>query len=171
MRVKQYRFNAAATGFTPWHALDWRQNPFSVSFLVDIGAGSGTYTVEYGYCDMIPRQFNITQSLTVATVKWANHGLDTGDSIIVSGTGTTLDGTYTIASVVDANNITYTATDSATRDVMGTVLGVRVMPHDSVAAATASADGNLAFGVQFVRMRVTVAGSGYFTFIVTQGSN
>lgn len=181
MKIKQFVLDTGTQfNTTPWCALDWRQNPFSVSFQVDIAGSTGTYTVQYGYSDLIPKKVTISNSTTTATVTYPNHGLKTGDSVIISGarwadysTATNLNGTYQVTRV-DANTFTYVHTtdaNTATAPDASTAIFIKVMDHDSVAAKTTSEDGNLAFGVQFVRCWCTVAGAGKYLFTVTQGSN
>ena len=85
MKIKQFALNTASTGaVTPWHFLDWRQNPFAVSFSID-QTGTAAHVVEYGYSDLVRKQCNASNSTTTTTFVLANHGLITGDSVVVSG--------------------------------------------------------------------------------------
>lgn len=175
MKIKSFYKSGAATGYTPWHFLDWRQNPFAVSFQVDHKGTTLAYTVEYGYSDLIVKQPTITRSTTTATLTYPNHGLNTGDSVIVSGCGAPLDGTFQVT-YSSANAVTYTVANSGATVVspeFARALFVRVMTHDSYSpAVTASSDGNLAFSVQATRVKITVAeASTYLNFHVSQGSN
>jgi hypothetical protein len=171
MRPKTYVLDTDATGQTPWHMCDFRANPFSVAFQVDIAGNTGTYTVEHGFCNMVLEDCNISRSTTTATVTLANHGLAVGDSIVVSNGGAPLDGTYAVASVTNVNVFTYTVANSGATTANGArILRIRVMPHSSIAAQTTSKDGNYAYPVQFVRARCTVAGAGNYYFTVNQGN-
>jgi len=172
MRPKSYTLSTAAAGATPWHMCDYKANPFSVAFQVDIAGNTGTYTVEHGFCDMTLRDVSISRATTVATVTQLNHGLAVGDSVVVSNAGAPLDGTYAVASVTSTSVYTYTVVNSgATSALTAHVLNIRVMPHATVAAQTTSKDGNYAYPVQFIRCRCTVAGAGVYIFHVNQGSN
>lgn len=172
MRPKIYRLSTAATGQTPWHMLDYKVNPFTVSFQVDIAGNTGTYTVEHGFCDLMKYGGSISRTTTTATVTMANHGLAVGDSIVVENTvdlggG---DGTYAVASVTNVDVFTYTVANSgATSAPNARFIKIRVMPHSTVAAQTTSKDGNYAYPVQFIRCRCTVSGAGSYYFTVNQG--
>ena len=176
MKIKQFYLDTTTTGnVTPWHILDWRQNPFAVSFQVDQALGTAAYVVEYGYSDLTAKKVNLTRSTTTATLSYPLHGLMAGDSVVVSGAGAPFDGTFQVASRVDANNVTYTVPDSgassAGSDTAKAVF-IKTMVHDTYATpATVSTDGNLAFSVQACRVRVTTGGAGNLTFHVSQGSN
>jgi hypothetical protein len=184
MKIKSYFLSGAATGYSPWHFLDWRQNPFAVSFLVDYqGGGTLAYTVEYGYSDLAPKPVHITNSTTTATVTYPNHGLVTGDSVIISGaeyadgtdqTATTLNGTYQVTRT-GANTFTYVhTTNDGTKCVNpARAIFIRVMTHDTYGtSAIASTDGNLAFSVQATRIKVTtLEAATSLVFHVSQGSN
>lgn len=176
MKIKQFYVDTTNTGtVSPWHFLDWRQNPFAVSFQIDQGSGTGAHVVEYGYCDMVPKRVALSRTTTTATLTYKNHGLKADDSIIVTGAGAPFDGTYQVASRVSADAITYTVANSgATTATPETAkaMFIKTMVHDSYGTpATASSDGNLAFSVQAVRVRVTTGGAGNLTFAVSQGSN
>ena len=173
MRPKTFVLSTAATGATPWHRVDDKQNPFSIGFSVDV-QGTGTYTVEHGFCNASDKKgVSITRAATVATLVFPTHGLQVGDSLVVESAGAPLDGVYAVATVVDANTVTYTVTNSGATasDPSARALFIRVYPHSTVAAQTTSKDGNYAFPVNFVRMRVTVSGAGNYAFHVNQGSN
>jgi hypothetical protein len=171
MRPKTFILNTAVQyTATPWHRMDDRQSPFNVGFFVDV-QGTGTYTVEHGFANFndvkLPK---ITRSTTTATVTLPNHGLQVGDSLVVWGCGAPLDGTFPVASVTDANVVTYTVANS------GVAAGadphcvpIRVFQHSSVASKTTSQDGNYAFPVNCVRCTCTVAGTGKYAFHVNQG--
>lgn len=172
MRPKTFILNTASTGSTPWHRVDDKQSPFNLAFAVDV-QGTGTYTVQHGFCNFNDRKSpKITRSTTTATLTLPNHGLQVGDSLVVGGAGAPLDGTYDIASVVDANNVTYTVANSGnTANNDGAwCTPIRVYPHSSVAAQTTSKDGNYAFPVNVIRCTCTVSGTGQYAFHVNQGS-
>lgn len=184
MKIKQFSLDTTTTGaVTPWHFLDWRQNPFAVSFSID-QSGTAAHVVEYGYSNLVAKDAVATNSTTTTTITLPNHGLITGDSVIISrawwanGTNadteaTTRNGTFA-ATRVDANSFTITGTtnDGTAFKYPLQVMIVKTMVHDSYSSpATANSDGNLAFSVQACRVRVTTGGAGWLTFNVSQGSN
>jgi len=172
MRPKTFVQDTSATGATPWHRVDDKQNPFSIGFSVTV-QGTGTYTVEHAFTSWTKRIVGLTRVTTTATLKSALHGLQVGDSVVVEGAGAPFDGTFAVATVTDANNITYTVVNSGatTGDPESRAVFLRVYPHSSIAAQTTSKDGNYAFPVNAVRMRITVSGTGNYAFHVNQGSN
>jgi hypothetical protein len=175
MKIKQFYLDTASTGnATPWHFLDWRQNPFAVSFQID-QSGTAAHVVEYGYSDLIPKRVALSRTTTTATLTYKNHGLIAGDSLVVSGAGAPFDGTYQVASRASADAVTYTVANSgatAATPETAKAIFVKTMVHDSYGTpATANSDGNLAFSVQACRVRVTTGGAGNLTFHVSQGSN
>lgn len=113
----------------------------------------------------------LTRSTTTATLIWPDHGLTTSDSLIVQGAGGTMDGTYAVASVVDANTLTYTVTNSGITTAKDgfQVLLLKVFNHASLVGLSAAANGNYAFPVPFVRLNVTAYTSGKATLTVVSG--
>jgi hypothetical protein len=171
MRPKTFILNTAATGSTPWHRTDDRQSPFNLGFSVDV-QGTGTYTVEHGFANFNEVKMpGLTRTTTTATAKLPFHGLQVGDSLVVWGAGAPFDGTFPVAAVTDANNVTYTVANSgaSTGDPDAKCITIRVFPHSSVATQTTSKDGNYAFPVNCVRCTCTVAGTGRYAFHVNQG--
>lgn len=154
-------------GASGWIPVDWRQAPFSVSLHVDV-QGTGTYKVQHGFTNWVKNVVKLARTTTTATLTYTNHGLQVGDSLIVEGAGAPFDGTYGVASVTDANNVTYTVANSGLTASEGRCLFVRVADHSTLTAKTASADGNYAFPVQMVRLNITSTGTGKYAFTVTQ---
>jgi hypothetical protein len=172
MRPKVQVTDTSVGGASAWIPVDWKQNPFSVGFYVDV-QGTGTYKVQHGFTDFFKKGCLITRTTTSANLKSALHGLQVGDSVVVEGAGAPLDGIFAVASVVDANNVTYTVANSgaATSDPAARVMFIRVADHSTVTAKTTSSDGNYAFPVQMVRLNVTTPGVGNYAFHVAQGNN
>jgi hypothetical protein len=176
MKPKTLIVNTATAGPSTWVVTDWRQNPFSVSFYVDV-QGTGTYKVQHGFTDYYMKPYNsLTRALTVATLVTPTafpHGLQVGDCLVVQSAGAPFDGTYSVATVVDANTVTYTVANSGNTqaDQGSRILFIRVADHSTVTAKTTSSDGNYAFPVQMVRLNITLAGIGNYAFQVTQGTN
>lgn len=155
----------AALGSSPWVTVNQLQLAFGIGLAVSLTSGASlTYTVQHTFDDPTARrQVLISRTLTTVTVTDTAHGLSVGDSVVITGSGFTGgDGTYDVASVVDANNYTYTSgtSGSATGSDNTFVASFRVFPHATLAAQIARASGNYAFPVQMVRLKVTVYASG-----------
>lgn len=174
MRLKQYYVDTTTTGtVSPWHMLDWRQNPFSVSFQVD-AVGGAAFIIELGYSDLVSKKVTVTRSTTTATLTYANHGLTTGDSVIVYNCGAPLDGTFTVTRS-SSNVVTYTVANSGATAVypdLARAIFIKPMTHSSFSSpATASIDCQAGAPVQFVRLKVTTGAAGNATLLISQGSN
>ncbi len=173
--MKSKIVSLSSVGVTPWVPLDYRQNPFSVSLGVDLdSAASGiTYTVQHTFDDpgkkIVPA--SITRSGTTVTVTFLSaHDLNTGDSIIVEGSGVNgMDGYFTVT-VSTTTVLTYTSSISgtATGNLDTRIVTFRVFPHATLAAQTAAGDGNYAFPVQATRLNVTAYSAGKASLIVNQ---
>ncbi len=155
-----------------WIPLNYFVTPFNVSIGCVCSSNiNATYAVEYAHDSPLSSvACSITRSTTVATLALVNHGLTTSDSIIVAGSGdANLDGTYQVASVPDQNSITYTVVNTgATVALAAQVSVMRVFTHATITAKTANVDGNIAFPVGAVRLRITAYTAGYVTMLVTQ---
>lgn len=156
-----------------WIPLDPAQSPFAIGFGVTLTAAAVlTYKIQHSFDN--PNRgvaCTITRSTTTATLVLTDHGLTTSDSVVVSGAGAPLDGTYDVASVVDADTITYTVANSgATLSSPGAKVAVmRVFDHPTVTAKTTATDGNYAFPVKAMRLNVTAYTSGKATLTALQG--
>lgn len=165
----------SAAGAGSWLRVNSKQIPFDLSFRVTLSSGAGmTYQVQHTFDDPENRQnCSISRTTTTATLTLADHGLSVGDSITVSGALAPLDGTYAVATVTDANIITYTVANSgatsATTDV-ARVRVFRVAAHATVTAKTASDDGSqYTAPVQAIRLNITAYTSGKATLVALQG--
>lgn len=164
----------SAAGASQWIPLDVYRNPFSVSLGCTISSGATlTYAVNHTFdnpWDMQP--VKLTRVTTTATAVLPAHGLvATTDSVIVEGAGAPFDGTYAVASIVDANTFTYTVANSGlTTSLGGTVSRMRTFIHSSITGKTANSDGNYAYPVAAIRLNITSYTSGNVTLAVTQGT-
>lgn len=180
----QYLANQNAIGSTEWLPLDYRQRPptVTINVLVPSTVTAVTYSVDYTNDDLMGNTkvspSSITRVTTTATVVSPLHGLNVGDSIRVLGTGipnaqaTSLDGLFSVASVTDANTFTYTVANSGvtTSSLQAYYIPMHVTTLSSLSGKTATADGNVAFPVRAVRLRVTAyTGTGNVLMEVTQG--
>ena len=173
MRPSTERLSSAT--FSPWIPLNRIQWVANVGLAVSLSSGASlTYSVEHVFDDifMIQTKFTISRTTTVATVTYVNHGLSVGDWIQVTNAGAPMDGTFSVASVVDANNFTYTVLNSgaAANSNNATLQMGRVFPHSVLAAKTTSADSNYAFPATAVRLRLSVYSSGFADLTVLQGN-
>jgi hypothetical protein len=164
----------AATGPSSWIPIDNTLNGFGMAISCVITSGASlTYKVQYTFDDpWLTRQCKITRASTTATVTLTAHGLTAGDSVVVQGSGSSsLDGTYAVASVTNANVFTYTVADSgltaANHDVR--IVTLRVKDHADITGETTTQDGNIAYPARAVRVNNTVWASGLVTLTVVQG--
>lgn len=155
-----------------WVPFDRYQPNFSVALAGVISSGATlTWKVEHTFGDVFNGQAcSITRSTTTATLVRANHGLSVGDSVIVVQAGPPFDGTYAVASVVDANTITYTVTNTDNTVAYGSakVCLLPVFDHETLVGQTTDADGNYAFPCSACRLTVTAYTSGFVRLTVVQ---
>lgn len=169
----------AAAGNSAWIPTNYLQKPFVVSLAASITSGAVlTYKVQHSFDDpQKPRPVTaLVRVGTAVTVMDPDHRLSVGDSVNIMNSGDpNLDGTYDVASVVDADNYTYTVANtgilvpSAPWNVR--VVSLRVYDHaDFTGGISVRKDGNYAFPVQACRLRVTAYTSGKVDLEVTQGN-
>lgn len=161
-----------------WVPVNSRQTPFNVAVAVDFNsAASGiTYTVEHTLDDPFLKRSiaSITRSTTTVTVTFPTadpHGLSTGDTITVEGSGITgMDGTFNVT-VTNTTVLTYTSGTSATStgDTQCRVITMRIWPHEFLASKTAADDGNYAYPVAAIRLTLNAWSAGQATLLITQG--
>ena len=154
-----------------WIPLNILATPYNVAIGCVCSSNiNATYAVEYAHdspLSYVPCK--ISSSTTTATLTLVNHGLTTSDSIIVVGSGNAnLDGTFQVAGVTDQNIITYTITSTTTTSISSKVAVMRVFTHSTITGKTANSDGNIAFPVGAVRLRITSYSAGYVTMLVNQ---
>lgn len=165
----------ASTAPSVWLPVDNSLFGFGLTLNCTITNGASlTYKVQYTADKMYFFQpCTITRAATVATLKLTAHGISgTTDSIIVRGSGdSNLDGVFAVASIVDANTITYTvANTGATLGANTSEVNIlRVFDHSTITGKTANQDGNLAFPVTAVRVINTIWTSGLVTLTVNEG--
>jgi len=161
-------------GTSPWVPINYQE--YRAGFNTSLGAvlttgASLTYTVQHTYDDP-NRHYHVlvSRSGTTATMIATDHGLVAGDSIIVGAGGAPFDGTFTVASVIDANTLTYTVSNSgpltASPEVFTALL--RVYPHSTLVNKTTRSEGVYTSPVTGVRLICTSHTTGYVTLIVVQ---
>lgn len=176
----------SALGSTPWVPLNYLQQSYHVSLAVLLSSGASlTYTVQHTYDglsdDFIRRDLVISRTTTVATVTETAHKLSVGDTTIIDGSGSSvldcqLDAAgrpipWQVATIVDANNFTYTVANSGAAAAGPNVRGknLRVFPHAVLAALTARADSNYNFPPTAVRLTIGTYVSGTADLLIIQG--
>lgn len=171
-----------ATGNGPWVPLNYIQNAFQVSLFVNPGTGvtlAAKVQLSGDDAEANVRAVSITRVTTTATVVDTNHGLITGDSILVTAAGAPFDTSATPFSadvtVVDANTYTYTVanTGPTTAQSSAKVRSLRVFDHATLNAVTARANGNIAFPVKAARLQIATlsGGAASVDFVILQGGS
>lgn len=182
--MQQTQVTVGSATFSNWIPLNTKKPYFATALFVGLtGTVNLTYSVQHAVPtntggDHKPMSGNdmgvltkLTRSSTTATLIWPDHGMTTSDSIVVQGASTEMNGTFAIASIVDADTLTYTVTDAGDT-VAGDgfqVMLLKVYNHASLAALTTAANGNYSFPVPFVRLNVTSYTSGKATLVVVSG--
>ena len=134
-----------------------------------------TYSVQHTFDDTTTDRQHIviiSRAGTVATVTDIDHRLSVNDNIVITGSGdANLDGSYAVASLVDANTYTYTVanTGATTGSVNSKCTSFRVYNHATMVGQTGRLDGNYAFSIQAVRLTVTAYVSGKVDLTILQG--
>lgn len=182
--MQQTQVTVGSATFSPWIPLNTKKATFGTALFVGLtGTVSLTYSVQHavptntegGHIPVSGNQAGVLSKLTrvttTATLVWPDHGMTTSDSIMVEGAGGSLDGTFAIAGITDANTLTYTVADSGVTvaNPEFRVMLLKVFNHDTLAAQTTAQDGNYQFPVPFVRLNVTTYASGKATLVVVSG--
>lgn len=164
--------------FSPWIKLNWRP---TASYAIGLGVlltsgASLTYSVQHTFDNIyVPtKEWSGSRTTTTVTVTKTAHGMSVADWVQVDAPATApFAGTFAIAAITDADNFTYTVANSgATSVVWGSadIHTARVLPHSTLAAKTASADGNYAFPAIACRLIISSYTSGSATLTVVQSS-
>lgn len=179
-------------GNSQWLPVDYMAVAFGIGVAVlPWSTASGlTYTVQHTFDSVsfpsASRPVAIARAGAVATVTdtgplGLGHGLSTGDSVIIKGSGSaSLDTNPVILGQGDASvdvtvtsNTTYTyaCTNSgpAADNGYAKALTNRVLPHAVLVAQSTRQDGNYAFPVLGIRLKVTALAAGAVDFEVLQG--
>jgi len=193
--MRPVRVSLNAAGYSQWVLLDYIESWFGVTIAgIPSEDASLTYSAQFVLdYDTIQtgRQtqaaVSISRSGTTATVtdygpNGLGHGLTTGDSVIVKGTGSTvLDSPaatigqgelgWQVASTPSAHSWTYTVTNSGATSDQGTtsLVRLRVFPHTVLNAVTARTTGSINYPVRGVRLYISSYSAGYCDLLVLQG--
>lgn len=166
----------SAVGFSEWLHHDYRLVPANTTLDVALSSGANlTYSVEYTDDDIFavikpPRTLSRVGT-TATLVFYDPHMLVVGDWVAVRAADAPFDGGFSVASVVDANTITYTVLNtgptSPARPVIVEVRKARVRAHGGLTGKTADDVAGLVLPVRGVRLNVTAwaAGTARLTLI------
>lgn len=169
----------AANGGSQWVPTSYYQNPFGVSLAATPdGTANLTYKVQHTFNNPqnARNPVSITRSTTVATVTDTDHGLVTGDCVMVMGSGDanfeTVVGVGADVTVVDANTYTYVVANTGAAKALPTVqvVTLKVFDHPLMTGLTGRQDGNYAFPVMATRLRVSSYVAGSVRLEVTQST-
>ena len=165
-----------ATGAGPWFPLDTLQSGFGVGYFCSVQESSTlTYKIQHGFYDPSKdeQQVYITRSTTTATLTFLERACapKIGDSIVVTGAGAPLDGTFDIAGVTSSTVVTYAVANSGNTvsNAGAHALLIRTEDDPIVVSKTASTSGNIAFPINAMRLNVTAYTSGAVALTVNQG--
>jgi hypothetical protein len=173
----------------PWIPINYIESWFGVGLYVTLSgdASSITYTVDYTGDDpsiVAVRPVTISRTTTTATVTdngpvgsqypydtGNHHGLVTGDSVVVTGSGSAnFDGTQPIT-YVSPTTYTYPVANSGASADTGNakVVALRVFNHANLTGLSIRAQGTLNYPVTAVRLRLSAWAAGQATLGILQG--
>lgn len=167
----------AAAGASLWCPINQIQNSFGIGLGASVTSGANlTYSVQHTFDDTTSDRkiygVTLARSGTTATITIPDHRLSVNDNLLVEGAGdANLNGSFAVASVVDANNVTYTVsnTGAASGSINTSVITFRVYNHATMSGQTGRLDGNYAFAIQAIRLTITAYVSGKVDLTILQG--
>lgn len=177
MRPVYQRLSAA--GFSDWVPINYRpRGNFAIGLAVKLSDGATlTYSVQSTLDDIYAKKdnFSIARVTTTATVTLVNHGLSVGDWTQFSGAAPApFLGQFSVASVVDADNFTFTVPDSGAASLSGSagawLQTARVFEHDTITAETTSQTGNYAYPPRATRLIISAYTDGFADFAIISAS-
>lgn len=159
----------AAAGFSPWMGANWRamNGVFAIGLGVKLSSGASlTYSIQHTFDEIYTptKLWSAARVGTTATVTKVGHKLSVNDWIRIDPPALPpFVGEFPVASIVDADNFTFTVANSgATAVIFGSadIHTARVFEHQTVTGFTASAFDNYAFPPRAFRLAVTTYASG-----------
>lgn len=108
--ARPIRKSLSDVGVTAPIPLNWHNNPFQVSFAVDIGGGTMTYTVQHTYDDVFASDFN------PATATWFPND-------VVAAASASDEGNYVVPITAIRLNVTAHTSGTATLTVIQAGIG------------------------------------------------
>lgn len=178
--MRPIRLSVGAAGSSPWSPVNVDSHLFAIG-LGYIPTNGAVLTSKVQHTFDNPQSVHpvsVSRAGTVATVidkgsDGNGHGLAVADSAIILNSGSvTLDGTFSVATIVDANTYTYTVANTGPTVDQGQTqgAGLRVFDHASMVGMTVRADGNYAFNIQAMRLTCTAYTSGRADLMILQGT-
>ena len=185
--MRQMSKTVSAAGDSGWVFVDYRRSDQQIGFQVSLSDGAVlTYDVDYtldANSKQGWRNVTLARAATVATVTLPAHGLKVGDNVqLVASNYRThnpnpnFEGSFDVASVVDADNFTITVADAGDTTGVARALTFSVIPHPTVSGETTAQVGNfdpdatddVAAVISGLRLNVTSYTSGAATLKVLQ---
>lgn len=168
--MKPQSVTAGSATFSRWVALNHRNSNFTAALGFSISSGGSlTAKVQHTFDDVHATQVrSFTRSTTVCTIPITAHGLSASDYVFIEGAGSPFDGEYAVASVVDADNITVTVSNSGATVGSGRVGTARVFDHDTMTGMTSRGSGNYFASPMACRLLITSYTSGVATLTVVE---
>jgi hypothetical protein len=183
-----------AAGYTQWVPIAYNENWFGATIACIPSEDSNLIyavqlTFDYDNADYrkLYSPVSISRSGTTATVTWAGpqglgHGLTTGDSVIIKGSGSTVldspgaafgpgDLGWQVASTPSNKTFTYVVTNSgATADTGATTIApMRVFNHATLVNQTSRQADTINYPARAVRLYISSYTAGYCDMTVLQG--
>lgn len=171
--MRAAKVTVAAQANSPWVPIDTNLVPMNLGLgVIPNSTANLTYSVQHTFDSFEnPRSIAIARAGTTATVTDVAHGLSTGDSVVITGSGdSNLDTQIADITVTSVNAYTYTVANTGLTVAQAVALNLRVFPHSTLATQTARADGNYSFPIRACRLRVSAYVAGSVDMIVVQGS-
>lgn len=178
--MRQQVIKQSAAGSSKWLFVDNRRfsSDFELGLQTTIESGATlTYDVELTTdrnTNVRWKKASISRTTTTATVTLANHGLKTGDNVIIFDTNytnhnpeTNLEGSFDIT-VTGVNTFTYTVTDTGQTAAICRLISFNVFDHADIAAETTAQQGVQSTPVSAVRLNVTAFTDGFVELTVLQ---
>lgn len=178
--MRQQVVTQGAAGATQWLFVDNRRfgTDFNVGLQTTLASGSTlTYDVELTKDRNTKERWkkvSIARVTTTATVTLTDHGLKTGDNVVIFDTNYTnhnpesnLEGSFDIT-VLTANTFTYTVADTGQTSAIGRLISFNVVDHASIAGETTAQTGVQTEPVSAIRLNVTAYTDGAVTLTALQ---
>lgn len=192
--MRPVRITLNAIGFSQWIPIDYVESWFGIGVaVIPSEDGNLTYTVQHTFdseqasASQPSNKVSIARAATVATVTdfgilGIGHGLSTGDSVIIRGSGSTVldspapqwgpgDVGWNVVSTPSPSTYTYTVANSGPTADGGNAYSsrLRVFPHATLAAQTTRQTGTYNYPVRALRLWVSVCNAGFVDMILLQG--
>lgn len=163
----------SAAGFSPWFNINrMPQGNFGVAFAGEISSGASlTWGVQHTYDPLYEptKEWSASRTTTTGTITLVGHKLAVGDWVQMDAAAPFNQG-YSVASVVDANNITVTVANSGVTSVAkgaSNLWTARVVDH-TVTGKTTSFEGSYSVPPTAIRLNISAYTSGSVSLNIIQ---